>query len=367
MTAHATPKLTDDAVSMLPLQAGRAELLEEIMSTVSPDRHSHPRRRRPAPARSRWLVPIAAAAAVAGIVAGSLWASRRSCPTGTPRWPRSPGRRPGSRAVLDVPGLGGHQHRERGRRLRRGQLRERPGQLHDHLVPGRLLRVVRRRPRAHRRPARPGRAGRPCSGAPARCGPTRNNDHTVIREVQDGFWIEFRGSGMDETAYHGLLGQLTHGGPARATRPRCPRSSSPPTSGPRPCASMLDGDHCGDRRRGPERDPGAGALRPDGPLPARSRGGRCLRLRLARGLRQRGDPRPAGTGGRGARVLGTSRDWPVLHEMDEDRRVPRGGLADTPTRPATASSRRATARVSAARTDPLSCGCHLAPPDTVGA
>ena len=32
------PKLTDDAVSRLPLESGRAELLEEIMSTVAPDR-----------------------------------------------------------------------------------------------------------------------------------------------------------------------------------------------------------------------------------------------------------------------------------------------------------------------------------------
>ena len=32
------PKLTDDAISRLPLESGRAELLEEIMSTVAPDR-----------------------------------------------------------------------------------------------------------------------------------------------------------------------------------------------------------------------------------------------------------------------------------------------------------------------------------------
>ena len=34
------PKLTDDAVSVLPLESGRAELLEEIMSTVAPDRQT---------------------------------------------------------------------------------------------------------------------------------------------------------------------------------------------------------------------------------------------------------------------------------------------------------------------------------------
>ncbi len=34
------------------------------------------------------------------------------------------------------------------------------------------------------------------------------DDHTVIREVQDGHWMEFRGTGMDEAAYRALLGQL---------------------------------------------------------------------------------------------------------------------------------------------------------------
>ena len=34
------------------------------------------------------------------------------------------------------------------------------------------------------------------------------HDHTVIREVEDGHWMEFRGDGMDQAAYLELLGQL---------------------------------------------------------------------------------------------------------------------------------------------------------------
>ena len=63
-------KLTDQAVSELPLQHGRAELLEEIMRTVAPDRPlEQPQTDR---RHSRWLVPLAAAAVVAGIAGSSV-------------------------------------------------------------------------------------------------------------------------------------------------------------------------------------------------------------------------------------------------------------------------------------------------------
>ena len=40
--------------------------------------------------------------------------------------------------------------------------------------------------------------GAPIDGARPRrrrCGPTRADDHTAIREVEDGHWMEFRGAG----------------------------------------------------------------------------------------------------------------------------------------------------------------------------
>jgi len=65
------PLLTDDAVAELPLHRGRAELLEEIMSTSVLD--DRPVRTDPPRRRTTWLVPVAAAAAVLALIAGSAW------------------------------------------------------------------------------------------------------------------------------------------------------------------------------------------------------------------------------------------------------------------------------------------------------
>ncbi len=61
------PTITDQEVALLPLGAGRADLLEEIMSTSVLD-HTEPTTRRTPPG---WLVAAAAAAAVAAIALGS--------------------------------------------------------------------------------------------------------------------------------------------------------------------------------------------------------------------------------------------------------------------------------------------------------
>lgn len=69
MTEHA-PRITDDQVAGLPIDAGRADLLEEIMSMPvdqldrTADRRTGRARRGPAPA---WLAVPAAAAAIAAI------------------------------------------------------------------------------------------------------------------------------------------------------------------------------------------------------------------------------------------------------------------------------------------------------------
>lgn len=65
------PQLTDDAVAGLPLLLGRAELLEDIMSTPVID--ERPVRTDPPRRRTTWLAPIAAAAAVIALVAGGAW------------------------------------------------------------------------------------------------------------------------------------------------------------------------------------------------------------------------------------------------------------------------------------------------------
>src|SRR5205085_1323714 len=102
---------TDDAVSRLPLEAGRAELLEEIISTVAPDRQDDEPSVVPNRHGRRWLVPLAAAAVVAGIAASSLWWHDARVEPGRgpghadPQVATQPAPVPtGFRAVLDAPG-----------------------------------------------------------------------------------------------------------------------------------------------------------------------------------------------------------------------------------------------------------------------
>ena len=285
-----TPKLTDDAVSMLPLESGRAELLEEIMSTVAP--RPHPGRAAP---------PSPAAVAAAGSSRSPLRpSSRASSPApcwaagllpgrGQPRWPRSLGAgRAGEPGCARRPRLGGHQHRERRRRLRRGELREgRPGQFDDHLVPGRLLRVVRRRPRAHRRAAAPRVSRSRCSAPAGQLWAYSSDDHTVIREVEDGFWIEFRGSGMDEAGYLALLDRLT------MQRPDGFEASLP--------EDFVTDD---ERRAAIDSDPRR--HRPRRPAPRARRHRRCaVTLRPVRPLPARRRGRPAPTPAPGSRPTRT--------------------------------------------------------------
>jgi hypothetical protein len=209
------PKLTDDAVSRLPLQAGRAELLEEIMSTVAPDRQNDGLNAEPTtlpgPRRARWLVPIAVAAAVATVATGPLWwggpggdgdpeASYHAAPdsAGT-----------GYRAVLTAPGwkvesteadskYGGEvDYRNGGQQL---QITWYPDDTyHGYLVDRQHI--------SDPDAADPGQAVQ-VLGAPGHLWAYDEQDHTVMREPRDGHWMEFRGSGMDQAAFQALLGQL---------------------------------------------------------------------------------------------------------------------------------------------------------------
>lgn len=105
---------TDDAVSRLPLQQARAELLEEIMSTSTDTRDpSGPSDREVAERRTSrrgWLVPVAAAAAVAvlaGVATIPLWGSDDESAepvapaTGSPTAP--PSSTPLDQLVFDAP------------------------------------------------------------------------------------------------------------------------------------------------------------------------------------------------------------------------------------------------------------------------
>jgi hypothetical protein len=203
------PKLTDDAVAELPLGAGRAELLEEIMSTVAPDRTA------PAPtdatSRRRYLVPLAAAAVVAAIAVSSLWWRGLGDEGATSRGDAGVAaqeqlQEQGFRAVLDAPGWtvssteagDGYGEVSYTKGDQTFQITWYPAAFfadyvtdREHILdppaPGEPVEVL-------------GRAGQLWAYSA--------DDHTVIREVEDGHWMELRGSGMDEATYRTLLAQL---------------------------------------------------------------------------------------------------------------------------------------------------------------
>jgi hypothetical protein len=196
------PKLTDEAISLLPLHSGRAELLEEIMTTVAPDRQTDPT---PAPTsrRNRWVAPLAAAAVVAGLAGGTLWWQQHGPQQDGSNYAAGPlGLPAGQAVVLDAPGwkvdsLGGD-----GVRFVNGdaelEITSYAAKDYESYVKDREYIVD---------PPAPG-APVVVLDRPGQLWAYSNDDHTVIREVEDGHWMEFRGEGMDQDGFLALLGQL---------------------------------------------------------------------------------------------------------------------------------------------------------------
>ena len=153
------------------------------------------------------------------------------------------------------------------------------------------------------------------------------DDHTVIREVEDGFWIEFRGSGMDKAGYLGLLDRLTHDGRSDGYEASLPEDFV--TDDERNAAIGCDARRHHRRSTGVE-GPNGTPVRvrsktrtptssgPRSPVPTPARGSRPTRTPSPTTSRARPPRR--------RRVLGTSRDWPVLDRDERARRLPRGGL-----------------------------------------
>ncbi|WP_121254561.1 hypothetical protein [Nocardioides ferulae] len=207
-------KLSDRAVASLPLSSGRAELLEEIMSTPVLDHRDPTPAPSARPRAQRWLVPAAAAAVVVGLVGVPVWlatddpsregAGDAGRPSGVAGDPSSgPEQVSGYRAVLDAPGwtvtyvqeeppYGGEMSYSNGEQSL--DIHWRPGKTYDTYVedrsdngPGEEIEVL---------------------GKPGMVWAYSANDHTMIREPDLGHLLEVRGSGMDRAAYLDLLGQL---------------------------------------------------------------------------------------------------------------------------------------------------------------
>ncbi len=308
------PKLTDDAISRLPLEAGRAELLEEIMSTVAPDRHNDTLAEpsgRPTSRRTRWVAPLAAAAVVAGLAGGTVWwQQHRPASDGSNHVAAPLGLPDGQAVVLDAPGWKVDSLSGDGLVFRKGEANleitsyaakdyasyvEDREHIVDPAAPGEPIQVL---------------------GRPAQMWAYSADDHTAIREVQDGHWMEFRAQGLDQAGYLALLGQL------RLTSEAEFNASLPDgyvTKGERPAAAekiLRDIEDVS----GADFPSGTSFQLRDGDSKDRYQfGAEVVAQYTCAWLESFDDAKTHEQSGRAAeavRVLGTARDWPILQEMN---------------------------------------------------
>ncbi len=308
-------KLTDDAVAGLPLSHGRAELLEEIMSTPViddlPVRTENPRR------RSKWVVPAAAAAVVALVAVGSAWWASGPEPVAEPvsGFASQPTVEDGDQVVLDAPGwvvtaayaddTSGEMTYEKGGQsldIMWGNADSYQGYVEDrrHIV-------------------QPAADGAPITvlGAAAQMWAYSDDDHTAIREVENDQWLEFRGSGMREAGYLALLEQLrlTDLAGFEAT---LPESFVVADERAAEINRVLDGiDAVADPLlpSGVERSSITSDQNDSYQFGAEIAGAvACAWLDELVDAQQAGDQSRADTA---VAVLATSHDWPVLNEMNE--------------------------------------------------
>jgi hypothetical protein len=320
MPQHKLAKLTDEAVSRLPLESGRAELLEEIMTAVAPDRQTDEPTPSTTPRRSRWLVPLGVAAAVATVASAPLWwggADEKESKTPDVSFqtaPESPGS--GYRAVVTAPGwkagyvsqddkYGGEvQFTKGGQNLAISWYPEKTYQ--DYLLDRQHI-------------TQPPAPGDPVTvlGKPGQLWAYSATDHTVMREPQLGHWMEFRGDGMDRAAFEELL---THLKLVSLPEFESALPSSFVSSEDRPAAvrKILDGIEevtgvtvpAGTTldTRSDQQDPYQLGADIAGQYA-------CAWISEFAHAKSAGDQARADEA---ARVMGTSRQWPVLQEMDAE-------------------------------------------------
>ena len=315
------------------------------MSTVAPDRPAPAPT--DAPSRRGYLVPLAAAAVVAAIAVSSLW-WRGLGDEGTEVLRASHGvaaqeqlQEQGFRAVLDAPGWTASST-EAGDGY--GEVSYTKGDQYASRSPGTRPppspTTSRIGSTSSTRPP-PGSRSR-CSAGPGSCGRTRADDHTVIREVEDGHWMELRGErhgrgGVRRT----LLAELRLVGPWRSyeAHPAGRRTRTTRRAFLRRSSAIRDGHRGGDRRsrRRPGRRSGAAnpASSQRGPLtswePACAGQLRPRRGSASSPPRQAGR-RPGAGRTEAARVLGTSREWPVLQADERAAATTPRWSGTTPTR-----------------------------------
>ncbi|MFC6287353.1 hypothetical protein ACFP3Q_08110 [Nocardioides sp. GCM10027113] len=321
------PKLTDQAIGDLPLSRGRAELLEEIMSTPVLDETRTTTPARPPRRAVRWVVPLAAAASVAALATSPTWWPGRGAtpvqpaeqvvggPAAQPAQPAQPAQ--GLYPVLEAASWkvqylsreGDWGEITWGRDDQQLEVSWAPARYYDDYV----------RDREHI--TEPPSAGDPVEvlGVPGRLWAYAATDHTVIREVQDGRWLELRGIGMGRGAFLELLAslELVDEKAFEATLP---------------AEYVTAGERDGEIRRLLEEIEGVTGVGFPEPTTVTSQESKpyhlgadvagayaCAWLDVYAAATRSGDDEAAE---QAARVLGTSRDWPVLQWMAEEGGYP---------------------------------------------
>lgn len=207
MSDHETRQWTDEAVAALPLTQGRAELLEEIMSTSATDTTAPARPDRPSP--RRWAVPLAAAAAVATVAV--LVATQGGDERATEPAPAVPTSAAPTQIVLDTSGwtVGSSPVDPEMQEISY----DLPGQEYDLDVKrypapeGLTLEMITDE---HRDVTDPPSAGEPLevAGLEARSWSYNPVDRVVSTEPVNGYWWDIRAGGMDDATFAALLGDL---------------------------------------------------------------------------------------------------------------------------------------------------------------
>lgn len=289
------------------------------MSTVAPDRHDPDTLTTVTPLRSRrtrWVAPVAAAAVVAGLAGGSLWWQQHR-PEQQLSAAAALGLQEGQRVTLDAPGwkvdgLGDGLRFGNGRASLeittyaadqyRSYVNDREHlEVDGSITKGRPIQVL---------------------GRSALMWAYSATDHTAIREVQNGRWMEIRADGVDEQGYLALLGDL------RVVSSQEFDDSLPDdfvtTSERTAVADQILADIQG--VSGASLPPGVFVSFAEGEPEDRYQFGAevagaytCLWIEAFDNAQQHDQQ---GQADEAARVLGTAHAWPILEEMDAEGDYP---------------------------------------------
>lgn len=225
MTTDQHRRITDEGVARLDLHEGRAALLEEIMSSSPADLALTVDRDRPAVQRGpvrRWVPALGAAAAVVALAAVPFWVANEESPREVEQAPYAGAPAPGNGeiAVLDAEGwtLAHASIDEDGGELSYANesLEQDPDNPYGASFDISWYSANQYAGYVADREEIGESEDIEVLGVPARMWAyDPKEDHTAIREVVGDFMLEVRGSGIDRATYLDLLDRLRGVGPGQ--------------------------------------------------------------------------------------------------------------------------------------------------------